>query len=69
MTYLDTPADDRQPICPACGITMHPLLDEGEAVDECRDCGFQLEWSAPRRARREDDDDDDRPHSRWDDED
>ncbi|MFJ4038581.1 zf-TFIIB domain-containing protein [Microbacterium sp. NPDC090007] len=67
MTYLDVPADDRQPICPACGITMHPLLDEGEAADECRECGFRVEWSSPRRGHRRDDDE--RPRSRWDDED
>jgi|GEM_PF-4209289 len=67
MTLLDASPDDRQPICPACGITMHPLLDEGEDADECRECGFQLEWPAARGVERADDDDD-RPRSRWDDE-
>ncbi|MEV7874220.1 hypothetical protein [Microbacterium sp. NPDC089188] len=67
MTYPDMPVDDRQPICPACGITMHPLVDEGEDADECRECGFQLEWPAARGAARADEDDD-RPLSRWDDE-
>lgn len=67
MTFLDTTADDRQPICPACGITMHPLLDEGEHADACRECGFQLEWPEPRRVARSDEDDDERPRSRWDD--
>ncbi len=47
---------------------MHPLLDEGEDADECRECGFQLEWSSP-RGRVRIDDDDDRPRTRWDDED
>lgn len=37
--------DEAQPICPSCGITMHPLLDEGIEADECRDCGFRLSWS------------------------
>lgn len=33
--------DGAQPICPACGVTMHP---EGEG-DECRECGYRIEWS------------------------
>ncbi|WP_119697060.1 hypothetical protein [Microbacterium halotolerans] len=34
--------DGAQPICPACGVTMHP---EGEG-DECRECGYRIEWPA-----------------------
>ncbi|MDF2046064.1 MULTISPECIES: zf-TFIIB domain-containing protein [Microbacterium] len=44
MTYGDL-RDDAQPICPSCGITMHPLIDEGLEADECRDCGFRLAWA------------------------
>ncbi len=51
MTSRDPYADDRQPICPACGVTMHPLLDEQIGADECRECGFQLEWSGPDATR------------------
>ncbi|MDQ1124612.1 zf-TFIIB domain-containing protein [Microbacterium trichothecenolyticum] len=45
--YRDPYDDTAQPICPACGVTMHPLLDEGLGADECRECGFRLEWSEP----------------------
>jgi Zn ribbon nucleic-acid-binding protein len=44
MTYGDAFDDGAQPICPSCGITMHPLLDEGIEADECRECGFRLAW-------------------------
>lgn len=65
MTYRDPYDDTAQPICPSCGVTMHPLLEQGGGADECRECGFQLEWSATGPAR---DDDDDRPRDRWADE-
>lgn len=55
MTLRDPYADDRQPICPACGVTMHPLLDEQVTADECRECGFQVDWTAPDAARSDDD--------------
>ncbi|WP_221585531.1 hypothetical protein [Microbacterium sp. G2-8] len=29
-----------QPICPECGVTMHP--EDGR--DECRECGYRIEW-------------------------
>lgn len=60
MTFLfpyDDEEDSAQPICPSCGITMHPLLDEGVDADECRECGFRRPWS---KSGRSDDDD------RWD---
>jgi len=44
MTFRDPYDDGAQPICPSCGITMHPLLDEGIDADECRECGFRLAW-------------------------
>lgn len=44
MTYPRPYDDGAQPICPSCGVTMHPLLDEGIDADECRECGFQLDW-------------------------
>ncbi|MFS0793939.1 zf-TFIIB domain-containing protein [Microbacterium sp. 1P10AE] len=44
MSYPDYPDDGAQPICPSCGITMHPLIDEGIDADECRECGFRLAW-------------------------
>ena len=49
MTYADAYDDGAQPICPSCGITMHPLLDEGTEADECRDCGFRLAWAGGER--------------------
>jgi len=52
----DSYDDGAQPICPACGVTMHPLLDEGIGADECRECGFQMEWSERPSLRRSDDD-------------
>lgn len=66
MTFRDPYDDGAQPICPACGITMHPLLDEGVSADECRECGFQVEWPSASVARRPADDDDERD-TRWDD--
>lgn len=62
MTFLfpyDDDQDAAQPICPSCGITMHPLLDEGVDADECRDCGFRLAWSRSGGSEGEED--------RWDD--
>jgi ribosomal protein S27AE len=33
--------DDRPPICPACGVTMGIILDEGGAARyTCLECGF-----------------------------
>lgn len=29
-----------QPICPACGVTMHPE----NGGDECRECEYRIEW-------------------------
>lgn len=58
MTFLfpyDDDQDAAQPICPSCGITMHPLLDEGVDADECRDCGFRLAWSQTDEAENDDD--------------
>lgn len=63
MTYANPFADDAQPICPSCGVTMHPLLDEGIGADECRECGFRMVWT-PRDAARLDDDDE--RDTRWD---
>lgn len=34
------PADDRPPICPACGVTMGISLDESEVHHVCLECGF-----------------------------
>lgn len=57
MTFLiPYDDDDRQPICPSCGITMHPLLEEGVDADECRDCGFRLPWSRSHSSSGWDDD-------------
>ena len=55
MSDTNVFADEAQPICPACGVTMHPLLDEGIRADECRECGFQVEWPAADAARAADD--------------
>ncbi|WP_193755274.1 zf-TFIIB domain-containing protein [Microbacterium testaceum] len=54
MIYRDL-RDDAQPICPSCGITMHPLIDEGIEADECRDCGFRMAWADGRDADAEED--------------
>ena len=32
---------DAQPICPHCGVTMHPE----DGADECRECGHRVPWS------------------------
>jgi predicted RNA-binding Zn-ribbon protein involved in translation (DUF1610 family) len=34
------PADDRPPICPACGVTMGISLGEGAVHHVCLECGF-----------------------------
>ena len=36
-------ADDRPPICPACGVTMGIVVDEetGETRNVCQECGFE----------------------------
>lgn len=37
-------ADDRPPICPACGVTMGIVVDEeGAARYVCLECGFSDE--------------------------
>ena len=37
----ELPADDRPPICPACGVTMGIVMDELEATrNVCLECGF-----------------------------
>ena len=59
MSYRDPYDDDAQPICPSCGVTMHPLLDEGIGADECRECGFRLEWPDADSATAEESGDDD----------
>lgn len=56
MTYRDPYDDDAQPICPSCGVTMHPLIDEGIDADECRECGFRAAWSHAQAAESDDDD-------------
>jgi ribosomal protein S27AE len=34
-------ADDRQPICPACGVTMGIILaEDGATRYACLECGF-----------------------------
>jgi tRNA(Ile2) C34 agmatinyltransferase TiaS len=34
-------ADDRPPICPACGVTMGMVgADDGSLVFVCLECGF-----------------------------
>ncbi len=39
-------ADDRPPICPACGVTMGIELDEREVPRHvCLECGFSDEES------------------------
>ncbi len=63
MSYTNAIAGEAQPICPACGVTMHPLLDEGIPADECRECGFRVEWPGADAAREGDDDERD---TRWD---
>ena len=41
-------ADDRPPICPACGVTMGIVADEGEATRyACLECGFSDEVPLP----------------------
>ena len=32
MTYRDPYDDGAQPICPSCGVTMHPLLEQGGEI-------------------------------------
>ena len=69
MMYGTPMADEAQPICPSCGVTMHPLLDEGIGADECRECGYRMPWSARDRAdddRADDSDIDDERDTRWD---
>ena len=39
--------DERPPICPACGVTMGIVVDEGGATDYvCLECGFSDELTA-----------------------
>lgn len=33
-------ADDRPPICPACGVTQGMVVTDGEASFVCLECGF-----------------------------
>ncbi|MGO1770745.1 MAG: hypothetical protein ACTHZX_12410 [Microbacterium sp.] len=40
MTGFDALPEDDQPICPSCGVTMHPE----DGGDECRECGYRIEW-------------------------
>ena len=41
-------ADDRPPICPACGVTMGIVVDEetGETRYVCLECGFDEDAEA-----------------------
>ncbi len=36
----DDEADDRPPICPACGVTQGMVLTEEEPRFVCLECGF-----------------------------
>jgi len=39
--------DERPPICPACGVTMGIVIDEGGATGYvCLECGFSDELTA-----------------------
>lgn len=40
MPEIDPLADGAQPICPSCGVTMHPE----NGGDECRECGYRIEY-------------------------
>jgi len=43
------PADDRPPICPACGVTMGMTVDEeGSAQFVCLECGYTPEQASGR---------------------
>jgi predicted RNA-binding Zn-ribbon protein involved in translation (DUF1610 family) len=37
---VDQEADDRPPICPACGVTMGMELTDGTVRFVCQECGF-----------------------------
>jgi hypothetical protein len=38
------PADDRPPICPACGVTMGiSVLEDGSTQVICLECGYPAE--------------------------
>jgi len=32
--------DDRPPICPACGVTMGMVVEDGKTHFVCLECGF-----------------------------
>ena len=34
-----------QPACPTCGVVMHPIRHG----DECRECGYRIEWPRVRK--------------------
>jgi hypothetical protein len=36
----DDDADDRPPICPACGVTQGMVVDGADVVFVCLECGF-----------------------------
>jgi len=36
----DEEADDRPPICPACGVTMGMEITDGKVRFVCLECGF-----------------------------
>ena len=41
MNAPDPEADDRPPICPACGVTMGIVMtDDGRIEYVCLECGF-----------------------------
>jgi Zn ribbon nucleic-acid-binding protein len=36
----DDEADDRPPICPACGVTMGMVVTDDQPIFVCLECGF-----------------------------
>jgi len=42
---MDPLAYGAQPICPSCGVTMHPE----DGADECRECGHRIPWDEGER--------------------
>jgi len=37
--------DDRPPICPACGVTMGIVIEDGATRYVCLECGFSDEMT------------------------
>jgi transcription initiation factor TFIIIB Brf1 subunit/transcription initiation factor TFIIB len=42
----DDEADDRPPICPACGVTQGMVITDDEPQFVCQECGFSDSESA-----------------------